>query len=61
VRKINLLLKMEESIYNIIPEDPQPPRRYKKYKSQFPGNIEPSYSTFGNHSNIIQVSTNIYD
>ncbi|CAD8068991.1 unnamed protein product [Paramecium primaurelia] len=46
---------MEESIYNIITEDPLPPKRQKKYRSQFPGTIQPSYSTFANHSNIIQV------
>ncbi|CAD8086701.1 unnamed protein product [Paramecium sonneborni] len=46
---------MEESIYNIIIEDPIPHKRQKKYKSQFPGTIQPSYSTFGNQSNVIQV------
>ncbi|CAD8174770.1 unnamed protein product [Paramecium octaurelia] len=46
---------MEESIYNIIIEDPLPSKRLKKYKSQFPGTIQPSYSTFANHSNVIQV------
>lgn len=44
---------MEESIYKIIPEEIIPPKRAKKYKSHFPGTIEPSYSSFGNHSNVI--------
>jgi hypothetical protein len=39
---------MEESIYNIIPKEYNPPQKGKVYKSRYPPNIPPTGSTFGN-------------
>ena len=38
----------EESIYNIIPKQYNPPAKGKIYKSKYPPNIPPTGSTFGN-------------
>lgn len=39
---------MEESIYNIIPKEYNPPSKGKTYKSKYPPTIPPTGSTFGN-------------
>jgi hypothetical protein len=39
---------MEESIYNIIPKEYNPPSKGKTYKSKYPPQIPPTGSTFGN-------------
>lgn len=39
---------MEESIYNIIPREYNPPSKGKIYKSKYPPTIPPTGSTFGN-------------
>ena len=39
---------MEESIYNIIPREYNPPAKGKIYKSKYPPTIPPTGSTFGN-------------
>lgn len=36
----------EETIYNLIPPEQPPPRQRLKYKSIYPPNIPPTYSTF---------------
>lgn len=41
---------MEESIYNIIPKEYNPPAKEPLYKSKFPPNVKPTGSTFGNHT-----------
>jgi hypothetical protein len=41
---------MEESIYNIIPREFNPPSKGKVYKSKYPPHIPPTGSTFGNFS-----------
>ena len=41
---------MEESIYNIIPKEYNPPAKEPLYKSKFPPNIKPTGSTFCHHT-----------
>ena len=41
---------MEESIYNIIPKEFQPPPKEPLYRSKYPPNIPPTGSTFGHHT-----------
>lgn len=47
---INKLQMTEESIYNIIPKEYQPPAKEKIYKSKYPSNIPPTGSTFCHHT-----------
>jgi hypothetical protein len=41
---------MDESIYNIVPKEYQPPAKAPLYRSKFPPNIVPTGTTFGNHT-----------
>ena len=36
----------EESIYNLIPKEKIPSPKQPKYKSKYPGELPPTYSTF---------------
>lgn len=48
---------MEESIYNLLPKVITPPKKSRLiYKSQIPGNLAPTGSTFGTHSKIIPIA-----
>ena len=40
-------MEFEESIYNLIPKEQHVPIKDKRYKSQFPGKLQPTASTFG--------------
>ncbi|CAD8165835.1 unnamed protein product [Paramecium octaurelia] len=46
---------MEESIYNILPKYSIPTKHSILYKYPFPAIIPPSYSSFDNHSNVIDI------
>ena len=37
----------EESVYNLVKPDPVQAKKAPRYKSKFPGNSEPTASTFG--------------
>lgn len=50
---------MEESIYDILPKESIPIKTSIIYKSPFPAIIPPSYSSFNNHSNVVDVSKTI--
>lgn len=56
-RRKNLNLKVvgplrqeEESIYNLIKKVEAKPPKKKRYRSKYPFNMAPSYSTFGTHT-----------
>lgn len=40
-------MEFEESIYNLIPKEQHVAAKPKRYKSNFPGNLQPTASTFG--------------
>jgi len=40
-------MEFEESIYNLIPKEQHVPEKQKRYKSQYPGSLQPTASTFG--------------
>jgi hypothetical protein len=40
-------MEFEESIYNLIPKEQHVAQKPKRYKSQFPGKLQPTASTFG--------------
>lgn len=40
-------MEFEESIYNLIPKEQHVPEKAKRHKSQFPGTLHPTASTFG--------------
>jgi hypothetical protein len=40
-------MEFEESIYNLIPKEQHVAQKAKRYKSQFPGKLQPTASTFG--------------
>jgi hypothetical protein len=40
-------MEFEESIYNLIPKEQHVAQKGKRYKSQFPGKLQPTASTFG--------------
>ena len=42
--------QMQESIYNIIPKEYNPPAKEPLYKSKFPPNNKPTGSTFCHHT-----------
>jgi hypothetical protein len=41
------MIAQEESIYNLIPKEAPPKEKKIKYKSQYPPELPPTYSTFG--------------
>ena len=41
------MVDFDESIYNLIPKEQYIPEKPKRYKSQYPGNLAPTASTFG--------------
>jgi hypothetical protein len=40
-------MEFEESIYNLIPKEQYVPEKPKRHKSQYPGDLAPTGSTFG--------------
>ena len=40
-------MEFEESIYNLIPKEQYVPEKPKRYKSQYPPDLQPTSSTFG--------------
>lgn len=40
-------MEFEESIYNLIPKEQYVPEKQKRYKSQYPADLQPTSSTFG--------------
>ena len=40
-------MEFEESVYNLIPKEQYVPEKPKRYKSQFPNDLQPTSSTFG--------------
>lgn len=54
------LLKMaEESIYDLIPKPKKEKKKPARYKSRYPGNVAPSYSTFGRAIGAQHTTTNV--
>jgi len=53
-KRKNLRLKLaplyEESIYDLLKKEVVKPKRRKMYRSKYPHNMAPSYSTFGIHT-----------
>ena len=41
------MVDFDESIYNLIPKEQYIPEKPKRYKSQYPGSLAPTASTFG--------------
>ena len=40
-------MEFEESIYNLIPKEQHMTEKNKRYRSQYPGALQPTASTFG--------------
>ena len=40
-------MEFEESIYNLIPKEQHVAQKAKRHRSQFPGKLQPTASTFG--------------
>jgi len=52
-------MEFEESIYNLIPKEQYVPEKPKRHKSQYPGDLAPTGSTFGLQTTSKQTCSNL--
>lgn len=53
------MVDFDESIYNLIPKEQYIPEKAKRYRSQYPGNLAPTASTFGLNTTSKPVCSNL--